>query len=358
MVNQTVFKPVHFIYLLFLLILTSCTSTGPRTLHLQSETEHYRLWPATPEQPRYRYLGQLTGEKNFIEKNSQGGNVASFFKWLVGLDGQSQHLDELKRPQGGMVDEKGRIYVTDISRGAVFVFDEVAGQLLLWQWAEPDVAFKAPIGIAKTNQGEILVADAELAQVYRLDASGKPIGAFGKGLLKRPTGLAYDSVSQQIFVADGQAHNIKVFNHEGKLLKTIGRRGRGKGEFNGPTYLNFSRGRLYVSDTLNARIQVFDKTGKYQLSIGKRGLYVGNLTRPKGVTVDQQGNVYVIESYHDHLLVYDKSGRYLLPIGGTGKGVGQFFLPAGIWTDKNNRIFIADMFNGRVVVLQYLEAPL
>ncbi len=357
MVSQTVFTPARSFYLLLLLLLVSCTSTGPGTLHLQSDTEHYRLWPAAPEQPRYRYLGQLTGEKNFFEKNSQGGTVASFFKWLIGLDGQSRQQNVLQRPQGGMVDEQGRIYVTDISRGAVFVFDEVAGQLSLWQWAEPNVGFKAPIGIVKTNQGQILVADAELAQVYRLSGSGKPIGAFGAGILKRPTGLAYDSVSQQVFVADGQAHNIKVFSQEGKLLKTIGRRGQGNGEFNGPTYLSFNRGRLYVTDTLNARIQVFDKTGRYLLSIGKRGLYVGNLTRPKGVAVDQQGNVYVVESYYDHLLVYDKFGRYLLPIGGTGKGVGQFFLPAGVWTDKNNRIFIADMFNGRVVVLQYLEAP-
>lgn len=358
MVSHTVFTPVRYLCLLLPLVLTSCTSTGPKTLQLQPETVHHRLWPATPEQPRYRYLGQLTGEKNFVEKNSQEGTITSVFKWLVGLDEKSQHQDMLQRPQGGMVDEKGRIYVTDISRGAVFVFDEVAGQLLLWQWAEPNVAFKAPIGIVKTNQGQILVADAELAQVYRLDANGKPIGFFGAGILQRPTGLAYDSVSQQIFVADGHAHNIKVFSLDGKLVKTIGRRGQGNGEFNGPTYLNFSNGRLYVSDTLNARIQVFDKTGQYQFTIGERGLYVGNLTRPKGVAVDQQNNIYIVESYHDHILVYDKRGRYLLPIGGTGKGVGQFFLPAGIWTDKNNRIFIADMFNGRVVVLQYLEAPL
>lgn len=357
MVSHSVFKPIRYFNLILLLVLTSCTSTGPRTLHLQTETEHYRLWPATPEQPRYRYLGQLTGEKNFFEKKSEGGSVASFFKWLIGLDEQSQKQDVLQRPQGGMVDEKGRIYVTDISRGAVFVFDEMAGQLLLWQWAETNVAFKAPIGIVKTNQGEILVADADLAQVCRLDENGKPIGVFGKGLLKRPTGLAYDSVSQQIYVADSHTHNIKVFNRNGTLINTFGKRGRKKGEFNGPTYLSFKNNRLYVTDTLNARIQVFDKSGQHLLSIGKRGLYVGNLTRPKGVAVDQQGNVYVIESYHDHLLVFDKHGQYLLPIGGTGKGVGQFFLPAGVWTDLNNRIYIADMFNGRVVVLQHLESP-
>jgi DNA-binding beta-propeller fold protein YncE len=88
--------------------------------------------------------------------------------------------------------------------------------------------------------------------------------------------------------------------------------------------------------------------------IGQRGLYVGNLVRPKGVTVDSDGNIYVVESYYDHLLIYDEDGKFLVPIGGTGSEAGQFFLPAGMWSDKNDRIFVADMFNSRVVIFRYV----
>jgi DNA-binding beta-propeller fold protein YncE len=87
---------------------------------------------------------------------------------------------------------------------------------------------------------------------------------------------------------------------------------------------------------------------------GAPGLYVGNLVRPKGVAVDNEGHVYVIESYFDHLLVFSRSGEYLLPIGGTGQETGRFFLPAGVWVDARNRVFVADMFNGRVMVFQFL----
>ncbi len=88
--------------------------------------------------------------------------------------------------------------------------------------------------------------------------------------------------------------------------------------------------------------------------IGKRGLYLGNLTRPKGVTVDADDNIYVVESYYDHLLVFDMQGEFLLPIGGTGNDVGQFFLPSGVWNDDRGRIYVADMYNGRVMILQFL----
>jgi DNA-binding beta-propeller fold protein YncE len=109
-----------------------------------------------------------------------------------------------------------------------------------------------------------------------------------------------------------------------------------------------------VSDTLNARVQVLTIEGEALSKVGQRGLYVGNLVRPKGVTVDDDGNIYVVEGYYDHLLVFNQAAQLLLPIGGTGASIGRFFLPAGVWSDPQNRIFVADMFNGRVLILQYL----
>ena len=135
----------------------------------------------------------------------------------------------------------------------------------------------------------------------------------------------------------------------------MGQRGEGQGELNYPTYIALSKGELYVTDTMNARVQVLNaETGKLKQIIGSRGMNVGNMVRPKGVSVDSEGNVYVVESYYDHLLVYNKSGEFLMPIGGTGKDIGKFYLPSGVWVDANNRVFVADMFNGRVSLFQFL----
>jgi len=316
-----------------------------------------KVWPEPPDIPRYRYVGELTGEENFRPDNwANPGTASKVFDWLVGLTGLNSEPVVLVRPQSGTVDAEGRIYVTDIGRGAVFVFDKPAGQLEVWTMANGITQFKAPIGIAQGANDEILVADADLHSVFRLDKKGKPLGEFGQDILKRPTGLARDGARGRVYVADTHAHDIKVFDDDGKLLKVIGRRGEGDGEFNFPTFLTFAADKLYVTDTLNSRVQIFDAEGKMIEKFGKLGLYVGDLVRPKGVAVDSVGDIYVIESLYDNLLVFNNQGKVLLGLGGSGKGIGEFYQPTGVWADSQDQIYIADMYNGRITVLQFLGA--
>jgi len=346
----------HAVVLLCMLIL-SCTQPGPKVMRYQSEVNLAgdQVWPPLPEIPRYRYAGQLTGEDNFsFTEDNKPGAGERFFRWLVGLGTSPLQPKVLVRPQSGIVDStRDRVYVTDQGRAAVFVFDERAGELNIWDQADGGAAFLSPVGVALGQDGNILVTDSELKRVIRLDQQGQPLGSFGAGILQRPTGIAI-APQGHIFVADTASHDIKIFDAAGELRGTIGQAGIEPGEFNGPTHLTYAHGLLAVSDTLNARVQLLTASGEPVRSIGRRGLYVGNLTRPKGVTMDSEGNLYIIESYYDHLLIFSPSGEYLLPIGGNGVQIGQFYLPAGVWSDPQDRIYIADMFNARVVVLQYL----
>lgn len=337
--------------------LGACATEAPRVLHfgMEDAPEGKRLmWPAAPEVPRFMFAGELVGEANF--RKAESDRPRGFLRWLAGLIVGEQAPVVLQRPQSGAVDTAGRVFVTDASRQAVFVFDTRAGELVVWDKAEGYANFLMPVGIAAGPDGEMLVADAELGIVARIGQRGNPGRAIGRGLLKRPTGVAYDAARGRIFVADTYAHDIKVFDREGRLVRTIGRHGEGPAEFNFPTHLAFARGELYVTDTMNSRIQVFADSGeRLRLAFGARGLYVGNLVRPKGVAVDSDGNIYVVESYYDHLLMYNRDGQFLMAIGGMGRETGRFYLPAGAWVDSRNRVYVADMFNGRVVVFQYLE---
>ena len=339
------------------LLIAGCASApAVMTYHPDGTAPQAELvWPASPETARLQYAGQLHGEANFSSgDDAQTSTGTRVWRWLVGLGQGRDDVRELIRPQSGMVDDRGRILVTDVGRSAVVVFDEQGGELSVWEQATRIDMFVTPVGIAGGRNGQILVADADLGFISRLNAGGEPVGTVGQGLLSRPTGIATDAASGRLYVADTGEHNIKVFSDAGDLIQTIGKRGSTPGEFNGPTHISVDSDRLYVADTLNARVQVLALDGTPSGDIGQRGLYVGNLVRPKGVTFDQDGNVYVIESYFDHLLVFNQSGHLLLPLGGTGAAIGQFFLPAGIWSDASNRIFVADMFNGRVVIFQYL----
>mgnify|MGYP002631661240 CR=1 FL=1 len=335
------------------------------------------IWPPTEsgEIPRFKYAGELYGEENFRPAHQAnpliGQRIMAGLRWLVGLTVGETNPITLQRPQAGVVDAEGRrILVTDVSRRAVYVFDQIAGRLDIWNNATERQPFITPTGIVLGMANDVYVADADLAYVTQLNLSGENVAIIGQGQLVRPTGLAFDRVKQLLYVADTHDHNIKVFDvsqnnasgaTEGKsgiLLRTIGHKGERPGEFNSPTYMALDKGELFVTDTLNARVQVFDaETGVAKRVIGKRGNNVGDLVRPKGVAVDSDGNVYVVESYHDYLLVFNREGEFLIPIGGTGEGIGQFYLPASVWVDGNDQVFVADMFNARVALLQYLKSP-
>ncbi len=346
---------------LLALMLGACAGTAEKPafrLALDPAPETKKLmWPSAEagEVPRYLYLGELTGENNFVQPESRRAAtrnvIARFFDIIIGEEPPLV----MDRPQSGAVDEQGRILVTDMGRAAVFVFDETAGKLAVWGKAMGVTDFIAPVGIAVGPSGQTFVADPELAIVARLDHDGNPLEPIGQGMLQRPTGVAYDPKTRRLFVADTPAHQIKVFDLEGNLLNSIGEHGEGPGQFNHPTHLALRHEKLYVSDSLNARIHVISApTGRYLGTVGKRGLFVGNLVRPKGVAADSEQNVYAVESYHDYLLIYNRRGEFLLPIGGVGTGPGNFHLPAGVWVDARDRVFVADMLNGRVAVFQFL----
>jgi len=103
-------------------------------------------------------------------------------------------------------------------------------------WAQNTPAAEPPVVVV---QGE---------GVVRLAPDGTPLGSFGGDVLKRPNGLARDPKTGMIYVADSRAHDIKLFDAQGRFVDVIGRRGASDGEFNFPTHLAFAKDRLYVTD--------------------------------------------------------------------------------------------------------------
>jgi DNA-binding beta-propeller fold protein YncE len=312
-------------------------------------------FPPPPSSPRYAYAGELIGERNFFFDRPEKTLGQKFFELLTGVGNNSEREVELLRPQSVATDSMGRVFVSDMGQSAVVVFDPVEGEMRLLKRVDQNRVFLAPSGIAVGEQGRIFVADSEAGLVAQLDTFGRTFAPIGEGLLKRPTGLAYDKSLHRLYVSDTDENNIKVFDNVGRMVMTIGGPGTELGQFNRPTHLALWRSELYVTDTFNSRIQVFGTDDGLPIrAIGTRGTYVGQFAIPKGVAVDSDGNVYVVESLFDHLLVFNRSGQLLLPIGGTGYSSGSFYLPAGLWVDEGNRIYVADMYNGRVVTYLYL----
>lgn len=345
---------LFLVVLLLALGVTGCASSGPKQLDvhvLDAPGSKANLWPAPPDIPRYMYGGYLIGEENFRHPEGDVSFLEKLRRWIFGDDPPNT----LQRPVGVAVDESERILVTDMGRASVLVFDRAKGELQIWGRASATDAFEAPSGLALGAGGDVFVSDPSLGYVARLNSVGEPQQVIGRGVLKRPTGLAYDADHGTLLVADTYNHVIREFAADGGLRRTIGERGEALGTFNFPTYLALRRGELYVNDSINARIQVLRLSdGKALRAIGSRGTYLGQLGLPKGISLDSEGNLYVVESMYDHLLVFSRAGEFLMGIGGNGQGRGQFYLPAGVWVDGRDRVLVADMFNARISLFQFL----
>ena len=320
------------------------------------------VWPQPPDKPRYRYAGELIGEPNFSKAGNTQSSLVTALKWVAGLFDDEEPV-MLQRPQHGMTDEKGRVYVVDAGRSALMVFDpnppadsdsdKDGGQLLQWTALGPGVALGTPVAVTQVWNGDLAVSDARHGVVFRINTKGELVAVLGGNHLQRPTGLAFDSKTGLLFVADTVANDIKVYDATGDMVNTFGGPGEKDGNLNGPTLMTFADNTLYVTDTLNSRVQVYDAQGIHLRSFGERGLNLGNMARPKGIAV-ADGIVYAVESYYSHLLIYNQQGELLLGINGTGMKDDRFLLPSGVWTDNKDKIYLADMFNGRVVVFQFL----
>jgi hypothetical protein len=77
----------------------------------------------------------------------------------------------------------------------------------------------------------------------------------------------------RIIIGDQSEGDVKLFDPRGKLLRVIGRKGKGPGEFMAPRWPRFdSAGRIYVADLTLNRIQRFSENGEYQNGVNLNGV--------------------------------------------------------------------------------------
>ena len=87
-----------------------------------------------------------------------------------------------------------------------------------------------------------------------LDKEGKTVQC---DKLSRPTGVAVDK-DDNICVSDWGTSSLLKFNEEGKLMKTVGQKGKRPGEFNTLIFIKIINDKLYVCDNENQRIQILN----------------------------------------------------------------------------------------------------
>ncbi len=330
------------------LLIMLCCGCGSSRGILFEQLDQPVVWPEPPEQPRIKYVGQLTGEEDLRKEVSA---TAAWGRLFFGRD----DVGVLSSPRGLALDNHQRLFIADSSGQVVHMMDLETRKYAQFSDLDDDKKLLSPIGLAVVGE-DIYVADSALAKICVFSAEGEYKFSFGDQILQRPSGIAWSNTRQELYVADTRRHVVSVFDRQGRHHVDIGGRGTGRGRFNFPTFLWVGKdGKLYVSDTLNYRIQVFGPDGDFLLQFGRHGNRPGHFAHPCGLATDTFGNIYVTDKQFENIQIFNSKGQILMALGGEGRGPGEFWLPMGIFIDENNRIFVADSFNKRIQVLRLLE---
>lgn len=326
------------------LLLAGCASAPER--HDSGEL----VWPAPPEEPRIRYVGQYRSQ-------SALGTGPSMRSRLLGVQEKDVALN---KPYGVTVSADGqRLYVTDTGHRSLMVFDLQARTLKPFR-TDAGSNLVSPIEVRLDSQENIYVTDSVHARLNVYTPQGKTLLSLGKAEnLQRPTGLALDEANGRIYVADTVAHRIVVYAMDGRFLTSFGERGSDPGQFNFPVNLTLDReGNLFVVDSGNFRVQVLTPEGGYLRSFGKAGDAFGDMARPKGIALDSEGHVYLADAAFNNFQVFDANGNIMLFVGALGRERAKFWIPTGMYIDAQDRIYVVDSINARVQIFQYLARPL
>lgn len=308
------------------------------------------VWPGGEEPARIRYVGQIQSSDDLKPARSPLDTIGQ------ALFGKPER-HAMVAPFAVCTDGADRIFVADSAARVVHVFDLAHRRYHQWKPDAKQPQFVQPVGIAWDPSGRLLVADSMAACIFVFDANGQYQGQIGRDVVKRPSGIAVQPATRNIFVADTPAHQIVVLAPAGQELRRLGQRGAELGQFNFPVDVAFDhQGRLYVADALNFRVQQFSPDLKPMRQIGSKGDAPGYFAQPKCLDVDSEDHLYVVDNRFEVVQIFDAEGQLLMTFGKEGRGPGEFWLPTGIFIDPRNRIWIADSFNQRIQAFDYLSA--
>jgi DNA-binding beta-propeller fold protein YncE len=261
---------------------------------------------------------------------------------------------EFSQPRPIAIAPDGYVYIGDAS-GRIHKWT-TQGQFVKF-WRVPSVQQgEGAEGLAVLKDGNIVLADTHYARLRIYTPRGKLLRSFGsygtgKGHFLLVTGVCVDD-DGNIYAADygGAFDRISKWTPRGVLLASWPGHGEGPRQFRRPCGLAISQnGDLLVADAGNHRIQILDRfTGKYKGAIGSQGRAPGQFTYPYGVAVAPSGNIYTVEYGAHRVQKWSAQGKFLASFGEPGRAPGQFANPWGLAVDKDENVYVCDTQNHRV----------
>lgn len=203
--------------------------------------------------------------------------------------------------------------------------------------------------------------------VVVFDRDGAFLHSWGAGLFEFPHIIRADK-DDNLWIVDRDLAQMMLFTREGKLLRTIGKRGyrsdtgvlptnfrsdawlevkRGAEPFNLPTDIDVApNGDIFVTDGYgNARVHKFSPDGTLKFSWGEPGTAPGEFNLPHSIWIDRRGRLLIADRENNRVQIFDQQGK-LLEIWPT-----ELIGPAIIYVDRDDIVYIPEHNSGMISIL-------
>jgi DNA-binding beta-propeller fold protein YncE len=253
----------------------------------------------------------------------------------------------------------GTVFVAD-KTGRILHFDAEGNWL--GSFCMPEYQTGKPVGLTFGPDGNLYVADTHYYRVLVMTPQGKvlrQIGSKGEGdgQFMFPTGVAFigRGDDMRMLVSEyGGNDRISVFTMDGKFVRKLGEFGDQRGQFSRPSAMlvDEPRGRLYVADACNHRIAIYDLSLELKGYIGSGGTAAGQMRYPYGLAMMPSGDLVVSEFGNNRLQIFSPDGVSRGILGTSGREAGQLTYPWGLAIDLRGRVFVVDGGNNRIQAWQ------
>ncbi|KAL9645150.1 hypothetical protein ABK040_002353 [Willaertia magna] len=150
-----------------------------------------------------------------------------------------------------------QLYVTDTENHKVKVFDKNCKLLFTFgKHGSQDGEFIFPSRLEMTSNGNLAISDLYNYRIQLFDPCGKFLSSFGgTDVFSLPSGICVDKRNDNYIVSDYGADTIRVFNKDGKKIKSFN--GGNLYKFKKPNAICLDKyGHLYISEWEGGRIQI------------------------------------------------------------------------------------------------------
>ena len=297
------------------------------------------LFPPPPDTARIQFLTRFSGAADF-----PGGGPS----WVDRVTGRNVQRPQIQKPYG-IGSQPGSLCITDTRLPGLVLVDLRRREVRPFQPADAQLMTPASC-VPDPESGRLLVADVGLGRVLVFDSTRAYVTAFGAAEGAKPADIALDG--DRVWVSDLGLHRIRAFDRRTYDLVGEFPAGQpGSAEYLAqPAHLAVAGGLVYVSDGLAFTIKVFDGNGRLQRTVGVHGQGPGQFARPKGIALDRDGNLYVVDASFQNVQIFDREGRLLTFFGGAYTGPGYLYLPVSVAVDYDNLEYFQRYVDQRFVL--------